>query len=78
MPQQSWPLDERRESAVFRTSEPAPRLACDRATFRCGRQGCGSTEVRVYSCFDQEEGEMFLAGDPPEAYREIPEKASRE
>ena len=43
-----------------------------------GRQGCGSTETRVYSLLRQEEADMFLAGDPPEAYREIPEKASWE
>ena len=43
------------------------------ATFRCGRQGCGSRLQLLRSG-----GEMFLAGDPPEAYREIPETASRE
>jgi hypothetical protein len=41
-------------------------------------QGCGSTETHVYSCHDQEEAGMFLAADPPESYREIPDKASWE
>src|SRR5262245_46674816 len=57
---------------------PGNKARVRSVTFRCGRQGCGSTDVRVYACIDEEEGEMFLAGDPPESYREIPEKASWE
>jgi hypothetical protein len=65
----------REECPHFR---PGNKARVRSATFPCGRQGCGSTETRVYSCHDQEEGEMFLAGDPPESYREIPENASWE
>ena len=47
-------------------------------TFRCSRQGCGSTDVRKYGGCYQEEAAMWLAGDPMEPDREIPDKAAWE
>jgi len=46
--------------------------------FRCARQGCGSTEVRRYGGCDREEATMWLAGDPMDPIREIPDKAAWE
>jgi hypothetical protein len=53
---------------------PGNKTRVQSVKFRCARRGCGSTDVRLYSCHDEEEAEMFLAGDRPEAYREIPVK----
>src|SRR4030095_13577194 len=44
---------------------PGNKALVRSAKFRCGRQGCGSTDVRLYSCFDRDEADMYLAGDPP-------------
>jgi hypothetical protein len=41
-------------------------------TFRCARQGCGSTDVRRYGGCEPEEAKMWLAGDPMDPDREIP------
>jgi hypothetical protein len=46
--------------------------------FRCSRQRCGSTDVRKYGGCEPEEAEMWLAGDPMDPIREIPEKAAWE
>jgi hypothetical protein len=43
-------------------------------TFRCSKQNCGSIEVRLYGGCTPQEAEMFLAGDPVNPDREIPEK----
>jgi hypothetical protein len=40
--------------------------------FKCGRQGCGSTEVRRW-CAEHEEAEMWRAGDPLSWQLEIPD-----
>jgi hypothetical protein len=47
-------------------------------TFRCARQGCGSTDVRRYGGCEPEEAKMWLAGDPMDPIREIPDKAAWE
>jgi hypothetical protein len=46
--------------------------------YRCGNQACRSTQVRLYGGCDEEEARMFLAGDPVDEIRFIPEKAKWE
>jgi|GEM_PF-3613185 len=41
--------------------------------FRCGRHGCGSTDVRLYNAHTMEEADMFMVGDRMPEGREIEE-----
>ena len=57
---------------------PGNKTQVRTVTFRCGRQDCGSTDVRRNGGCDREEATMWLAGDPMDPIREIPDNAAWE
>lgn len=62
------------------TSDDCPQIRPGNRTLVCSamfRCRCGSSEIRRYGACERDEAEMWLAGDPMDPIREIPNKAVR-